>query len=199
MFLRHLSTVTLGVLVSALLAACGQSPAPAAATPEASTAQSQVERGKYLVEVASCNDCHTPLTVGPNGPEPDMTRMLSGHPESVTLPTPPAMAPSDPWNFAGAATNTAFAGPWGVSFAANLTPDENTGLGIWTEEMWMNTFRQGKHMGTSRAILPPMPWPGVGKMTDDDLRAVFAYLRSIPAVSNHVPDPIPPAGAPATN
>jgi hypothetical protein len=70
----------------------------------------------------------------------------------------------------------------------------NTGLGIWTEEMFMKALRTGRHMGASREILPPMPWAGLSKMTDEDLKAVFAYLRSIPAVHNRVPDPLPPAG-----
>jgi hypothetical protein len=77
-----------------------------------------------------------------------------------------------------AASGTAFSGPWGVSFAANLTPDDNTGLGIWTEDMFMKTLRTGRHMGVSREILPPMPWFNYGKMTDEDLKAVYAFLRT---------------------
>jgi hypothetical protein len=95
-----------------------------------------------------------------------------------------------------APTLTAWSGPWGQSFAANLTPDKNTGLGIWTEDMFIKAIRTGKHMGTSRDILPPMPWQAFAQMTDADLKGIFAYLQSIPAVTNHVPDPIPPpAGA----
>lgn len=87
----------------------------------------------------------------------------------------------------------AWAGPWGVSFTANLTPDQNTGLGVWTEDVFIAALRSGKHMGTGRPILPPMPWMWISKMTDDDLKAVFAYLRTIKPITNHVPDPIPPA------
>ena len=94
-----------------------------------------------------------------------------------------------------AATGTAFAGPWGVTYAANLTPDENSGLGIWTEEMFLAALKTGKHMGTSREIQPPMPWYSYSQMTDEDLRAIFAYLKSIPALPNHVPDYQPPPGA----
>jgi hypothetical protein len=147
-----------------------------------------VERGKYLVTLASCNDCHTPWKLGPNGPEPDMNRMLSGHPQE--LPMPSVAAASGPWVWSGAATNTAFAGPWGVSYAFNLTPDKNTGIGIWTEDIFMKTIRTGRHWGVARPILPPMPWQNVREMTDDDLRAVYAYLRSIPPVSNKVPDAV---------
>jgi hypothetical protein len=132
--------------------------------------------------------------MGAKGPEPDMTRMLSGHPESFPI-TAGTTTASDKWLMTAAASGTAFSGPWGVSFAANLTPDENTGLGIWTEEMFMKAVRTGRHMGVSRQILPPMPWPNVGAMTDDDLKAVYAYLRSIQPVHNRVPDPLPPPAA----
>src|SRR5262252_2146992 len=99
----------------------------------------RVDRGKYMVSVLGCNDCHTPLKMGANGPEPDMTRFLSGHPEQMGAL--PAAKPQGPWLWAGAATNTAFTGPWGVSYAANLTPDQNTGLGIWTEDMFVRAMR----------------------------------------------------------
>jgi len=152
-----------------------------------------VSRGQYLVTALGCNDCHTPRQMTPNGPEPDMTRMLSGHPEAVKLTPPPKF--EAPWMWAGVATNTAFAGPWGITYAANVTPDQNTGLGVWTEEMFINAMRQGKHMGTSRSIQPPMPWMWYGKLTDDDLKSVFAYLRNITPITNHVPDWEPPGGA----
>jgi mono/diheme cytochrome c family protein len=160
------------------------------------TQEAKLERGHYLVTIGGCNDCHTPWVMGANGPGPDMTRTLSGHPEDVPITVVPAASTDPAWGWAGAATNTAFAGPWGVSFAFNLTPDENTGIGIWTEEMFVQALRSGKHMGQSRPILPPMPWFNYGKMTDEDLSAVYAYLRSIPPVQNRVPDPLPPATAP---
>jgi mono/diheme cytochrome c family protein len=153
-------------------------------------AEDPVERGRYLVTVAACNDCHTPLVMGPEGPHPDMARMLAGHPQQLVMPPPPALPADGPWVWIGAGTNTAFAGPWGVSYATNLTPDENTGLGAWTEEIFVNAIRTGKHWGQSRPILPPMPWPTYSKMTDEDLRAVWAYLRTIPKVSNAVPDAV---------
>ena len=159
----------------------------------AQDAQARIERGKYLVNGIGCHDCHTPLKMGANGPEPDMARMLSGHPEQYRI-SGPAAAPAGEWanGFVGTPTSTAFSGPWGVSFAANLTPDQNTGLGIWTEDMFIKALRTGKHFGVSRPILPPMPWQNFGKLTDDDLKAIWAYLRSVPAISNHVPDPLPP-------
>jgi hypothetical protein len=164
--------------------------------PAPADAQARIERGKYLVNGIGCSDCHTPLKIGPNGPEPDMSRMLSGHPEQYRI-TDAAAAPAGQWQhgFVGAATSTAFSGPWGVSFAANLTPDQNTGLGIWTEDMFIKALRTGKHFGVSRPILPPMPWQNFGKLTDDDLKAIWAYLRTVPAIPNHVPDPIPPVAS----
>ena len=153
----------------------------------------RIERGQYLVGMLGCTDCHTPLKMGPKGPEPDNTRFLSGHPEQVGAL--PAAVPQGAWVWAGAATNTAFAGPWGVSYAANLTPDRNTGLGIWTEDMFVRAIRTGRHMGQSREILPPMPWPALRNASDEDLMAVYAYLRSLKPIVNHVPDVQPPAVA----
>jgi hypothetical protein len=131
--------------------------------------------------------------MGPKGPEPDMSRFLSGHPEQMG--GLPAAELRGPWLWAGAATNTAFAGPWGISYAANLTPDQNTGLGIWTEDMFVKALRTGRHMGVSREILPPMPWQAFRTASDEDLKSIYAFLRSITPVANHVPDVQPPATA----
>ena len=162
-------------------------------TVDGGTRQSPVERGRYLVTIAGCNDCHTPFKMTDRGPEPDMDRMLSGHPEQMKLP--PAPKAQGPWVWSGAATNTAFAGPWGVTYAANLTPDKNTGLGIWDERMFIKTLRTGRHWGVARPILPPMPWQNYRQATDEDLKAIFAFLQSLPPVSNEVPEPVPPPGA----
>ena len=166
--------------------------APAATTtPQAE----RIARGKYLVTIGSCHDCHTPLKNGPRGPEPDMSRALSGHPADLRITSAPT-TPSGPWMGVVAETMTAWSGPWGVSFTANLTPDEETGLGKWTEQMFIDTLRNGRHQGKGRALLPPMPYQNVAAMTDDDLRAVFAYLQSLTPVRNRVPSPIDPLDAP---
>jgi hypothetical protein len=181
----------LGICCAAVLAgACG-APAPAPAPAAAQKTVSPVERGQYLVTVVGCNDCHTPMKMGANGPEPDMTRLLSGHPQELKL-KPPKL-PTDGWMFVGSSTLTAFAGPWGITYAINLTPDQSTGIGAWTEDLFVGAMRTGKHMGASRPIQPPMPWPWYAKMTDDDLKAMYAYLRSIPPISNQVPAYEPPA------
>jgi hypothetical protein len=166
------------------------SAAPTAA-PKEQDAAAKIKRGEYLVTVGSCNDCHTPWKLGANGPEPDMTRLLSGHPEKMAMPPAPKLPPG-PWVMTAAGTNTAWAGPWGVSFTANLTPDKATGLGQWTLRNFVDTVRSGRHMGRGRPILPPMPWFNVAKMTDADLEAVFAYLQSIPPINNRVPNPVLP-------
>jgi mono/diheme cytochrome c family protein len=165
--------------------------APAAKAPAKVEAQaSHLERGKYLVTIMGCNDCHTPWKMAARGPEPDMSRMLMGHPESEVVTANPKL--DGPWMAAVSHTMTAWTGPWGVSFTANLTPDPDTGLGKWTAETFIAALRTGKHEGVGRPILPPMPYPFISKATDDDLRAIFAYLQSIPPIKNRVPQPIDP-------
>lgn len=176
-----------------MLSSCASDSGSSESAPAAQAAPvDPVKRGEYLVTVGGCNDCHTPWKLGEKGPEPDMTRMLSGHPQDLVVAAP-AMEPG-PWGWVGTHSMTAFAGPWGVSFSANLTPDTETGMGTWTEDMFVQSMRTGKHWGRGRDILPPMPWPNVAKMTDEDLKATFAYFKSIPAIRNKVPDPLPPAG-----
>jgi hypothetical protein len=182
--MKNTHIVSSGVIVLAVLVAAGWIAKADAPTND------RAQRGQYLVKIMGCNDCHTPWKVGPNGPEPDMSRALSGHPEEVG-PLPAAQLPAS-YVMATAATNTAFSGPWGISYTANLTPDQNTGLGIWTEEMFIKAIRTGRHMGASRPINPPMPWPMYRNATDEDLKSVFAYLRTIEPIVNHVPDYQPP-------
>lgn len=158
----------------------------------AAQATDRIERGRYLVNTSGCTDCHTPLKMGANGPEPDLARSLSGHPESFVI-TAPAAPPAGPWMVTIAATGTAYSGPWGLSFAANLTPDVETGLGRWSETDFVQTVRTGRHLGRGRAVLPPMPIPVYSQMTDGDLKAVFAYLKSLPPIRNQVPEPVAPA------
>jgi mono/diheme cytochrome c family protein len=154
-----------------------------------------IERGEYIVESSGCQHCHTPWIFDKElgVPRPDRTRMLSGHPAGAPDPmskyTAPDMAVIGP-------TFTSFAMPFGIVYSPNLTPDKDTGLGTWTEGMFIKTMRTGRHMGgekTARPILPPMPWDQLNALTDDDLKAVFAYLRSIPPIKNVVQDPkVPP-------
>jgi mono/diheme cytochrome c family protein len=156
-----------------------------------------IKRGLYLVNVGGCGDCHTPKVFTKAGPEPDKNRLLSGHPADAKLPPVPAgIIGPDGWGAIANNDLTAWAGPWGISYAANLTPDA-TGLKSWTAEVFIQAIRTGKHAGGGRDILPPMPWRDYALMTDDDLRAVFAYLESLPPIPNNVPAPVPPAADPA--
>src|SRR5215203_6845975 len=147
--------------------------APGAAQAQDAAKAAQIKRGEYLVTTSLCHDCHTPLVNGPDGPAPDMKRALSGHPQDIAIRQPASV--QEPWVGAMTATLTAWSGPWGVSFSANLTPDPETGvLRDFTEEQFVQTLRTGRHQGQGREILPPMPWPWIGKMTDDDLKAILS-------------------------
>src|SRR5262245_48052612 len=185
------------VLTSGCQPAADKSATSAPSDGKAASTQTPAERGKYLTRVGGCNDCHTPKTLGPKGPEADMSRELSGHPASDKLPPIGAKLFGEGGYGTLADGNlTAWVGPWGVSYAMNLTPDKATGLGSWTEQVFIDAIRNGKHQGTGRDILPPMPWNWYRDMTDEDLKAVWAYLQSLPPISNAIPDPTPPDKAP---
>jgi mono/diheme cytochrome c family protein len=156
------------------------------------TAAEMVERGRYLVTVAGCNDCHTPKVFSGGGTGLDDSRLLSGHPADLEIPdfSFDQIGPGQ-WVLFNEHL-TATVGPWGVSFSANLTPEEETGLGDWTETEFMDALRTGTHRGIGRPILPPMPWFNLAMATDEDLQAIFAYLMSIPPIENQVPDAIDP-------
>jgi hypothetical protein len=153
-----------------------------------------VARGKYLIAGIGCSDCHSPKIMTQQGPVPDTTKSLSGHPANAPLMpfTADALKPGG-W-VQMAPDLTAFVGPWGVSFPVNLTPDSATGLGAWTGDNFVQAMRTGKHLGQAngRPILPPMPYFNFAKLTDEDLQAMYMYLRSLPPISNRVPGPIPP-------
>ena len=150
------------------------------------TMDSMIKRGEYLVTIMGCDDCHTPKKLGPHGPEPDMENRFSGHPAKMPLGTihPEELKSWVLFNH----TATAFVGPWGVSYAANLTSDES-GIGSWSEKQFFKAIREGKFKGmdNSRPLLPPMPWPAFSKASDEDLRAIFNYLKSTKPINNVVP------------
>jgi mono/diheme cytochrome c family protein len=194
---RILSLVVaaLAISLAAVLAANASRPAPQPAVQRMSRSE-QVARGKYLVTIGGCHDCHTPWAVQADGkPGPDLSRALSGHPQQVPITKAAQLDSRGSFSWAGVPTNTAFSGPWGVSFAANLTPDVHTGTGIWTFDIFKNTIRNGRHWGVARPLLPPMPWFNYREMTDEDLAAVFAYTRTLKPISNQVQQPLPPATA----
>lgn len=189
----------IGVIsVASLVAACNQSKADGqrAETKIGNTDyggfENQIKYGEHLVTICGCNDCHTPKKMGAHGPELDSSLLLSGHPSQMPCPdvNRKEMAVKGV-----ICTNdlTAWVGPWGVSYTANLTPDP-TGIGNWDETTFMTAIRMGKYKGieSGRNLLPPMPWEMIKNMTDNELKAVFAYLQSIPPVKNIVPSPEPP-------
>ena len=150
-----------------------------------------VKRGKFLVEFGGCSDCHTPKIYTDHGPVPNAKLLLSGHPSTLALPKYDYSSKPQGWSM----TNehlTAWVGPWGASFAANITPDKSTGIGNWTEDIFVKAMRTGKHMGEGRPILPPMPWFNLMTLPEEDLKAIFAYLQSIPPVNNLVPPALTP-------
>jgi mono/diheme cytochrome c family protein len=155
-----------------------------------------LRRGELLAKFGGCHDCHTPKLMTAKGPELDTSRLLSGHPANASVPAVP-QGVVGPTQWGAVATNdlTAWVGPWGTSYASNLTPDV-TGLSGWTAEYFIRTMRTGKHLGVGRALLPPMPWYDAAVLPDEDLKALFAYLQSLKPISNQVPQPVPPKVTP---
>lgn len=156
-----------------------------------SSSHEMVERGKYLVTIGGCHDCHTPKVFTEKGPELDASRLLSGHPEGLTLPElEVSRLTPDNWVLLNNQL-TAAAGPWGISYTANITSDKETGIGRWTEAAFIETMRTGLHWGAGPPLLPPMPWMNLAQAKDEDLKAIFAYLQSTKPVKNRVPAPVP--------
>lgn len=154
--------------------------------------EQRVSRGKQLVSEGNCNFCHTPYLETKEGAVPDPGRILAGHPEELEIPRlSEADTDSEEWlQFLSSLDQTVWAGPWGLSFAANITPDPKTGIGKWSEEIFIETMRSGRHVSLRRDILPPMPWEDYGKLSDHDLKAIFAYLMTLKPVENAVPRPV---------
>ena len=185
------AVIAAAILLTAVLSTASLGAAGAGGTAPGGKAgnAAQIARGKYLVDIMGCHDCHTPMKMGPKGPEWDMTRALSGHPEEAVMPPAPALPPG-PWVATISGTFTAFSGPFGTSFTKNLTPDKETGLGDWTVEEFIATMQTGRERGKGRPVLPPMPVQNLKALSDSDIRALFAYLQSIPAIKNRNPQPI---------
>jgi len=159
--------------------------------------ESQVKWGEHLVTIGGCNDCHTPKKMGPNGPEDDMSLMLSGHPAQQP-PVAFDAKEAAKKGFVITQTFTSWTGPWGVTYAANLTSD-STGIGMWTEAQFIKSLKEKKWMGldNTRPLMPPMSLMPATKMSDDELKAIFAYLKSTPPINNVQPTAVllpPPAG-----
>ena len=148
---------------AALVLACEPLSAATAADPA-------VERGKYLVNVAGCNDCHTPgYFLG----KPDMARVLGGSEVGFEIPG------------------------LGVFHGPNLTPDKETGLGGWTDAQVLTALQKGTRPD-GRMLAPIMPWHAFANLTPQDAQAIVAFLRSLPPVKNKVPGPFGPNEQPTS-
>jgi mono/diheme cytochrome c family protein len=182
LFVDKVNLVVAILLIAGLLCASG-----ASSDPDADV----IASGERLVHNMDCNVCHTPKVMTPQGPQPDASRLLSGFPADEKIPPVPEGL-IGPTGWGGLFNNclTAWAGPWGVSFGSNLTPDIKTGIGSWTEEDFVESMRTGMHMEAGRPFLPPMPT--YARLTDEELHAIFIYLRSIKPVPNDVPEPLLP-------
>jgi cytochrome c553 len=164
--------VTIGI-ASALVVSLA-----AVAALHAQAGDSQVERGRYLVAIMGCHDCHSPKI--PGGMKPDPERILSGRPQTTKLPSALAGEVHASEDF------TAFTGGWGASVASNLTPDPATGLGVrYTEAKFLQTMRTGKKP-EGVGLAPPMPVDVYANVKDDDLKAIYAYLKTIKPIRNAV-------------
>ncbi|HVS90572.1 MAG TPA: c-type cytochrome [Mucilaginibacter sp.] len=153
---------------------------------------SLIKRGNYLVTAMGCNDCHSPKKMGPHGPFVDTDRALSGFRSDAPVPTA-SLEDVEKHQIVFAGDLTGFVGPWGTSFAANITSDA-TGIGNWSLDQFKNAIRNGKYMGLKeeRNLMPPMPWEAYRNLNDADLEAIFAYLKSTKPVKNVVPSYRPP-------
>ncbi|WP_299761624.1 cytochrome c [uncultured Pontibacter sp.] len=152
----------------------------------------QIKQGEHLVLIMGCHDCHTPKKMTAEGPVLDKSRALSGHPSN--MPDPDIDRKEiEQKGLAVTQTLTSWVGPWGISYASNLTPHPS-GIGNWTEKNFITAIRHGKHRGVegARMLLPPMPWEMYANMTDKETRAIFAYLKSLKPINNVVPAAKPP-------
>lgn len=192
------TSLTLAVL---FLSGCSENKTaePAAETTVASAEKpnfggfdTQVQWGEHLVTIGGCHDCHTPKKMTPMGPVDDSSLLLSGHPENMPAPDVDRKQ-MESKGFILTATFTAWVGPWGISYSANLTPDE-TGTGTWTEDQFVYALRNSisKGLPGSRPLVPPMSMMPVKHMSDAELKAIFAYLRTVKPIKNHSVQPTAP-------
>jgi hypothetical protein len=180
------------IVFAGLITGCGNNPKPAVTEAGPPTAEQLARRGEYLVAIMGCNDCHSPKQNGPQGPVIVSELMLSGYPANRPVPKADPAVIKKGWIMM-VEDLTLAAGPWGISFAANLTSDQS-GIGNWTEENFKRALKEGRYKGLdgSRTLLPPMPWTNFKTIADEDVSAIFAYLKSTKPVSNVVPMAVAP-------
>jgi cytochrome c553 len=173
-----------GIVLTAAVGLVAQSSAKSAAAPSQAE---KIARGKYLMTIGACNDCHSPKIDAQQTPDPK--RPFSGRPQTTQAPS------ENPKEIHASLDLTAWAGPWGVSYGANLSPDPETGLkNRYTEAAFIKTLRTGKKP-EGEDLQPPMPWALYKVLSDDDIKSMWAYLQTIPAVKNNVKSATPAAPA----
>jgi|KBSMisStaDraftv2_1062788.scaffolds.fasta_scaffold01794_5 hypothetical protein len=204
---KHFLLFSAGTVLTAIcFSGCSQNksaepaPAPATATatvekPKFGGYETQIQWGEHLVTIGGCHDCHTPKKMTAQGPVNDSSLMLSGHPEKQPAPSVDRKQ-TETKGLVVTQDFTAWIGPWGISYSANLTPDES-GTGRWTEEQFIYAIKNGVSKGLpgARPLLPPMSMMPVRDMTVDELKAIFAYLRTVKPIKNNSVQPTPPAVA----
>ncbi|MDB5208962.1 MAG: c-type cytochrome [Flavisolibacter sp.] len=175
--------------IGGILYACNSSQVKDISKPPILTQTQMIERGNYLVSSIGCDDCHSPKRMGEHGPEIIPELRLSGYPADRPIQKPDSNAMKGGYMLFGPDLTLAI-GPWGMSFSANITSDA-TGIGNWTEHNFITAMRTGKMKGleNNRSMLPPMPWFNFKNLTDEDLKSIFAYLKSTSPVVNLVPAP----------
>lgn len=196
--------VALGAVIMRLLSCSSveskpvdNSAANAKTTTTEQSPESKVARGQYLVNLAGCHDCHSPKIFTPTATLFDSSKLLSGFPAGGEIPPVDDRAFGPGFWMLFNRELTAYVGPWGTTFAINITPDSATGIGAWREIDFIKAMKTGKHLGheQGRPILPPMPWVKFSKLSEEDLAAIFAYLRTVPPYHNKTPEAIPPPPA----
>jgi len=185
--------IALSILAALAFTQCTNN-APAADTDAtaAPTEETLTQRGEYLVGILGCHDCHSPKKMGPQGPELSRELMLSGYPADRPFGKVNKEALAEGWALFNGDL-TAGVGPWGATFAANITSDAS-GIGEWSLEQFTRALTQGtpKGMEDGRPLLPPMPWFNYTNMKPEDIEAIYTYLQSTKPVRNVVPAPIGP-------
>jgi cytochrome c553 len=179
------------IILAVVFIGCSDSSASEKKKSIAMTETEKIQRGSYLVNAIGCDDCHSPKQITATGFEIIPELRFSGYQSANASPKADSNVVKQGWLLFGSDLTTAV-GPWGQSFAANLTSDA-TGIGNWKEEQFIKALREGKYKGldNTRPLLPPMPWFVYKNLNDDDLKSIFAFLKSTNPVKNVVPAPKP--------
>ena len=179
----------LSVFLCVFSVACTNSSASNSSANIVKDSAARVQRGSYLVNAMGCDDCHSPKRMGAHGPEIIPELRFSGFPQNAALPPVDSTEIQKGWTLFAPGLTSAV-GPWGASFAANITSD-GSGIGNWKEENFLRAIREGKNKGLAngRQLLPPMPWAVYRNLSDEDLLSIFAFLKTTKPVNNVAPAP----------